>query len=71
VGASNVNLTAQWRQSSLAGTTNSDIARVLTWNIVGSEAVDATVSSDSGNSSVRVVIPSNSIDPGTEVIFWR
>ena len=71
VGASNVNLTAQWRQSSLAGTTNSDIARVLTWNIVGSEAVDATVSSDSGNSSVRVVIPSNSFDPGTEVIFWR
>jgi hypothetical protein len=66
-----VNLTAQWRQSSLAGTTNSDIARVLTWNIVGSEAIDATVSSDSGNSSVRVVIPSNSFDPGTEVIFWR
>lgn len=71
VGASNVNLTAQWRQSSLAGTTNSDIARVLTWNIAGSEAVDATVSSDSGNSSVRVVIPSNSFDSGTEVIFWR
>lgn len=71
VAASNVNLTAQWRQSSLAGTTNSDIARVLTWNIVGSEAIDATVSSDSGNSSVRVVIPSNSFDPGTEVIFWR
>jgi hypothetical protein len=71
VAQSNVNLTAQWRQSSLAGTNNSDIARVLTWNIVGSEAVDATVSSDSGNSSVRVVIPSNSFDPGTEVIFWR
>ena len=71
VAKSNVNLTAQWRQSSLAGTTNSDIARVLTWNIVGSEAVDATVSSDSGNSSVRVVIPSNSFDPGTEIIFWR
>jgi hypothetical protein len=71
VARSNVNLTAQWRQSSLAGTTNSDIARVLTWNIVGSEAIDATVSSDSGNSSVRVVIPSNSFDPGTEIIFWR
>ena len=71
VAKSNVNLTAQWRQSSLAGTTNTDIARVLTWNIVGSEAVDATVSSDSGNSSVRVVIPANSFDPGTEVIFWR
>jgi hypothetical protein len=71
VAQSNVNLTAQWRQSSLAGTTNRDIARVLTWNIVGSEAIDATVSSDSGNSSVRVVIPSNSFDPGTEVIFWR
>ena len=71
VGAGNVNLTAQWRQTSLAGTTNSDIARVLTWNIAGSEAVDATVSSDSGNSSVRVVIPSNSFDAGTEVIFWR
>ena len=71
VAESNVNLTAQWRQSSLAGTTNSDIARVLTWNIVGSEAVDATVSSDSGSSSVRVVIPSNSFDAGTEIIFWR
>jgi uncharacterized repeat protein (TIGR02543 family) len=71
VAQSNVNLTAQWRQSSLAGTTNSDIARVLTWNIVGSEAVDATVSSDSGSSSVRVVIPSNSFDAGTEIVFWR
>jgi hypothetical protein len=71
VAKANVNLTAQWRQSSLAGTTSADIARVLTWNIVGSEAVDATVSSDSGNSSVRVVIPSNSFDPGTEIIFWR
>jgi uncharacterized repeat protein (TIGR02543 family) len=71
VAESNVNLTAQWRQSSLAGTTNSDIARVLSWNIVGSEAVDATVSSDSGSSSVRVVIPSNSFDAGTEIIFWR
>jgi uncharacterized repeat protein (TIGR02543 family) len=71
VAQSNVNLTAQWRQSSLAGTSNSDIARVLTWNIVGSEAIDSTVSSDSGHSSVRVVIPANSFDPGTEVIFWR
>lgn len=71
VAAANVNLTAQWRQSSFAGTSNSDIARVLTWNIVGSESVDATVSSDSGNSSVRVVIPSNSFDSGTEIIFWR
>ena len=71
IGAGNVNLTAQWRQTSLAGTSNSDIARVLTWNITGSEAIDATVSSDAGNSSVRVVIPSNSFDPGTEVIFWR
>ena len=71
VAAANVNLTAQWRQSSFAGTSNSDIARVLTWNIVGSESVDAAVSSDSGNSSVRVVIPSNSFDAGTEVIFWR
>jgi uncharacterized repeat protein (TIGR02543 family) len=71
VSTSNVNLTAQWRQSSLAGTSNSDIARVLTWNIVGSQAIDATVSSDSGNSSVRVVIPSNSFDAGTEIIFWR
>ena len=71
VAAANVNLTAQWRQSSFAGTSNSDIARVLTWNIVGSESVDATVSSDAGNSSVRVVIPSNSFDVGTEVIFWR
>ena len=71
VAAANVNLTAQWRQSSFAGTSNSDIARVLTWNIVGSESVDATVSSDSGNSSVRVVIPSNSFDAGTEIIFWR
>ncbi len=71
VANSNVNLTAQWRQSSLAGTSNSDIARVLTWNIVGSESIDATVSSDSGNSSVRVVIPSNSFDIGTEIIFWR
>jgi len=71
VTKANINLTAQWRQSSLAGTSNSDIARVLTWNIVGSEAVDATVSSDSGSSSVRVVIPSNSFDPGTEIIFWR
>lgn len=71
VAAANVNLTAQWRQSSFAGTTNADIARVLTWNIAGSESVDATVSSDSGNSSVRVVIPSNSFDAGTEVIFWR
>jgi uncharacterized repeat protein (TIGR02543 family) len=71
VAAANVNLTAQWRQSSFAGTSNSDIARVLTWNIVGSESVDATVSSDSGNSSVRVVIPSNAFDVGTEVIFWR
>ena len=71
VAKSNVNLTAQWRQSSLAGTTSSDIARVLTWNIVGSEAIDATVSSDSGSSSVRVVIPSNSFDAGTEIVFWR
>ncbi len=71
IGTGNVNLTAQWRQTSLAGTSNSDIARVLTWNITGSEAIDATVSSDAGNSSVRVVIPANSFDPGTEVIFWR
>ena len=71
IGAANVNLTAQWRQSSLVGTTNSDISRVLTWNIVGSEAIDATVSSDGGNSSVRVEIPANTFDAGTEVIFWR
>jgi uncharacterized repeat protein (TIGR02543 family) len=71
VAAGNVNLTAQWRQASLVGTTNADIAKVLTWNILGSEAIDATVSSDSGLSSVRVEIPSNTFDPGTEVIFWR
>lgn len=71
IGAGNVNLTAQWIQTSLVGTSASDIARVLTWNITGSEAIDATVSSDAGNSSVRVVIPSNSFDAGTEVIFWR
>jgi uncharacterized repeat protein (TIGR02543 family) len=71
VAKANINLTAQWRQTSLATTSNSDIARVLTWNIVGSEAVDATVSSDGGNSSVRVLIPSNTFDAGTEVIFWR
>ena len=71
ITTSNVNLTAQWRQLSLDGTSNSDIARVLTWNIVGSDAIDATVSSDSGNSSVRVVIPSNAFDAGTEIIFWR
>lgn len=71
VAKANINLTAQWRQTSLARTSNSDIAKVLTWNILGSESVDATVSSDGGNSSVRVVIPSNTFDAGTEVIFWR
>ena len=71
IAKANVNLTAQWKQSSLVGTSNSNIARVLTWNILGSEAIDATVSSDSGSSSVRVVIPANSFDVGTEIIFWR
>ena len=70
VGASNASLTAQWTQDSLLGTTASDRSRVLTWNISANQSIDATVSGGMNN-TVRVEIPANAFDPGTEVIFWR
>lgn len=70
VGASNPTFTAQWIQDSLYGTAIGDRSKKITWNISANEAIDATVSADNGN-SVRVVIPANALDAGTEVIFWR
>ena len=70
VGASNPTFTAQWIQDSLYGTANGDRSKKITWNISAGEGIDATVSADNG-SSVRVVIPANALDAGTEVVFWR
>jgi uncharacterized repeat protein (TIGR02543 family) len=70
VGASNPTFTAQWIQDSLYGTANGDRSKKITWNISAGEAIDATVSADNG-SSVRVVIPADALDAGTEVVFWR
>ena len=70
VGASNPTFTAQWIQDSLYGTETSDRSRKITWNISANEAIDATVSADNG-STVRIVIPANALDAGTEVVFWR
>jgi hypothetical protein len=70
VGASNPNLTAQWVQNSLLGVPSDNKSRVLTWNIVEDESIDVTVSAGAGN-SVRIQIPANALEPGTEVIFWR
>jgi uncharacterized repeat protein (TIGR02543 family) len=67
---SNINLTAQWTQSSMYGLAAADKQQVLKWNISGNESIDTTVSGG-GGSSVRVVIPSLAFDPGTEIIFWR
>jgi uncharacterized repeat protein (TIGR02543 family) len=62
--------TAQWIQDSLYGTGAGDRSKKLTWNISAGEEIDATVSADNG-SSIRVVIPANALDAGTEVVFWR
>lgn len=70
VGASNPTFTAQWIQDSLFGTLNGDRSKKITWNVSANEAIDATVSADNG-SSVRVMIPANALDAGTEVVFWR
>ncbi len=70
VADSNINLTAQWTQSSMYGLGAADKQQVLKWNISGNESIDTTVSGG-GGSSVRVVIPSLAFDPGTEIIFWR
>lgn len=70
VGAGNPTLTAQWTQNSLLGTSAAGRSRVLTWNIVDDEAIDTTVSAGANN-SVRIQIPADALDPGTEVIFWR
>ena len=67
---SNINLTAQWTQSSMYGLAAADKQQVLKWNITGNESIDTTVSGG-GGSSVRVVIPSLAFDAGTEIIFWR
>ena len=70
VGAGNPTLTAQWTQNSLLGTSAAGRSRVLTWNIVANEAIDTTVSAGANN-AVRIQIPANALDAGTEVIFWR
>jgi uncharacterized repeat protein (TIGR02543 family) len=70
VGAGNPTLTAQWTQNSLLGTSAAGRSRVLTWNIVDNEAIDTTVSAGANN-SVRIQIPADALEPGTEVIFWR
>jgi len=70
VGASNPTFTAQWIQDSLYGTGAGDRSKKLTWDISAGEEIDATVSADNG-SSIRVVIPANALDAGTEVVFWR
>jgi uncharacterized repeat protein (TIGR02543 family) len=70
VSDSNINLTAQWTQSSMYGLAAADKQQVLKWNITGNESIDTTVSGG-GGSSVRVVIPSLAFDAGTEIIFWR
>jgi hypothetical protein len=70
VGSGNPNLTAQWTQDSFLGTTAEDRSRVLTWNISAGVGIDTTVSGGVNN-SIRVQIPANALEPGTEVIFWR
>ena len=70
VGDSNPNLTAQWIQNSLIGLTPENSSRVLTWNLVADQSIDVTVAAGLGN-SVRIQIPANALDPGTEVVFWR
>ena len=70
VGAGNPTLTAQWTQNSLLGTSAAGRSRVLTWNIVANEEIDTTVSAGANN-AVRIQIPANALDAGTEVIFWR
>lgn len=70
VGSGNPNLTAQWTQNSLLGTSPAGRSRVLTWNIVSGDAVDTTVSAGANN-AVRIQVPANALEPGTEVIFWR
>lgn len=70
IGSSNPTLTAQWIQDSLLGLAPENRSRVLTWNIVQDQSIDVTVAAGADN-SVRVQIPANALDPGTEVIFWR
>lgn len=70
VGAGNPNLTAQWTQNSLLGTTVNGRARVLTWNILAGQGIDTTVSAGASN-SVRIQMPADALPAGTEVIFWR
>ena len=70
VGATNPTLTAQWVQNSLLGVAPGSRSKVLTWNIVASQSIDVTVAAGVGN-SVRIQIPADALEPGTEVVFWR
>ena len=70
IGKGNPTLTAQWIQDSLLGTSAASKSRVLTWNIIAGQAIDTAVSAGASN-SVRIQIPEDALDPGTEVVFWR
>lgn len=70
IGAGNPTLTAQWVPNSLLGVTPGSRSKVLTWNIVSGQSIDVTVAAGSEN-SVRIQIPADALEAGTEVIFWR
>lgn len=70
VGRTNPNLTAQWVPNSLLGVTPGSRSKVLTWNIVAGQSIDVTVAGGASN-SVRIQIPADALEAGTEVVFWR
>lgn len=63
-------LTAQWRQTSLFGVSDSELTEIQSWNASAS-TVSSTVSNPSNTSSVTVTMPGGSLPIGTTVKLWE
>ena len=63
-------LTAQWRQTSLFGVSDSELTEIQSWNASASN-VSSTVSNPSNTSSVTVTMPGGSLPIGTTVKLWE
>jgi len=63
-------LTAQWRQTSLFGVTDSELTEIQSWNASASN-ISSTVSNPSNTSSVTVTMPGGSLPIGTTVKLWE
>jgi len=68
IGSTNITLTAQWVQNSLAGISSSALTPLASFSIVN--GVGPSGSFNFGSTTISYVIPVNSLSPGTTVSIY-